>query len=133
VCHTGPQALFIILSPLTTLMAATAPCAHGVLSRTGSSSTEYPVGWLWAFDGQDADQHAQPFGVLERLALLPVSFDRRETGGLEKREGIVTGQTDSCGGTLAGGAGCSPDALLAAQDSHVWPQPASSQNSATLK
>ncbi len=53
-----------------------------------------------------------------------MSFDRRETGGLEKLEEIVTGLEDLCGGNLAGGTGCSHGALLSAKDSPILPQPA---------
>ena len=52
----------------------------------------------------------------------PVSFDRRETGGLEKFERMVTGLTDPFGGNLASGAACSHGALLSAQDSTMLPQ-----------
>jgi hypothetical protein len=69
-------------------------------------------------------QHDQACGILEGLASLPMSFNRRERGGLEKLEEIVAGLADSCGGNLAGGTDCSHGALLSAKDSSILPQPA---------
>lgn len=82
------------------------------------------VSWRFALDGQHSAQPDQPFGILERFASWPVSFDRRKTGGLEKLEAIITGLADPCGGNLAGRADCSHGALLSAKDSPILPQPA---------
>jgi hypothetical protein len=42
------------------------------------------VGWLFALDCQDPDQHDQPFGIRERLPALPMAFDWREASNLEE-------------------------------------------------
>jgi hypothetical protein len=80
------------------------------------------VGWLLTRDRQDSDAHDHPCGVRERLPALPVSFDRRETDGVEPLENIGPGLADPLRRNLAGGAGCSHGALLSAKDSVSLPQ-----------
>ena len=79
------------------------------------------VGLLLTRDRQDPDAHDQPCGIVKRLPALPVSFDRREMGGVEKLENICPGLADPLRRNLAGGAGCSHGALLSATDSAMLP------------
>ena len=78
--------------------------------------------WLLTLDGQDPDQHDQPFGIHERLPSGPVPFKQRKPGGMEKREKIPTRLPDPFAGKLAGGAGCGHGTLLSAKDSPILPQ-----------
>ena len=76
---------------------------------------------LLTFDREDPDQHDQPFRIHERLASVPVAFDRREMGGLKEFEKVLPGLADSLGGDHAGGAGRGHGALISANNSTMLP------------
>jgi hypothetical protein len=79
------------------------------------------VRWLLTHDGQDPNQHAQPFGIHERLPLGPMPFEQWKTDGVEKLAKIPTRVTDPLAGKLASGAGASHEALLSPKDSLLLP------------